>query len=138
MAPAVPAPLLDAAHRDPGLLAGRDQDGHVERAVLLGAEDLLALVEEEGKRRGVVDDEVADGRAALELGDGRAVVAPVGERGVLEARLGSEDREDGEGAGDVGLAEAELAGEEVAQGAGRWGMCILGCHGHEVVAEGDL
>ena len=126
----VPAPLLYAAHRDPGLALGRDQHGHVERPVLLRAEHLLALEQEEGERRGVVDDEIADGRAALELGDRRALAAALGKRDVLEARLGAEDREDGEGAGDVGVAETQIASNEVAERLGlRLGRLCLCRHG---------
>ena len=58
VAPMVPAALLDAADRDAQRGARRHQDGDVERAVLLGAEDLLALVEQEHGQLGrVVDDQ---------------------------------------------------------------------------------
>src|SRR4051794_19884455 len=48
VAAAVPAPRLDAAHRHAELRAGGDEHGDVERPVLLGAEYLLALVEQDG------------------------------------------------------------------------------------------
>ena len=56
--------------------AGGDEDRDVEHPVLLGAEDLLALVEEDGLGALVVDEQVVDGGAALELGDRDARRAP--------------------------------------------------------------
>ena len=44
------------------------------------------------------------------------VAAALGERDVLEPRLGAEDREDGERAGDVGVADTQIAADEVADG----------------------
>ena len=70
VARAVPAAGLDAAHRAPASFAPRaDEHRHVERAVLLRAEHLLALVEQHGDVGRVDDEQVVDGRAAVELVD---------------------------------------------------------------------
>ena len=113
---AVPAALLDAADRDPDLGAGGDEDVAVHRTVLLGADDLLALVEQERPVGRVADEQPVDGGALVELLDERAVLDGIGERAVLEQRRGAEDREDGERADDLRLAEGELGGERVHAG----------------------
>ena len=110
MAAAVPAAGLDAAHRHAQLRAGGDEHGHVEGAVLLRAEDLLALVEQDGRVGRVEDDEVVDRRAALELLDEqRRARRPWANDDVLERGRRAEQREDGERAVDVGFAERAAA-----------------------------
>ena len=65
----IPAPLLDAADRNEDPLAGGHEHGRVEGAVLLGAEHLLALVDEQRKVGRVLDAEPGHDRAALDLLD---------------------------------------------------------------------
>ncbi len=128
MARALPAAGLDAAHRDAQLGAGGDQHRDVEGAVLLGAEHLLALVEEDGAAGRVLDQQVVDRRSASELADAKAVGDGLGEGEVVLARLGPEEREDGERAGDVGLADAKRLGEQAREGRilGGWvGLCFV-------------
>ena len=48
---AVPAALLDAGDGDRQLRAGADEHRDVEDPVLLGADELLAVVEQHGRRR---------------------------------------------------------------------------------------
>ncbi len=121
----VPAAAFHAADRDRDLRTGGDQGRDVEDAVLLGAEDLLPLVEQHRLRAGVVDEQVIDRGAALELADRRLRVR-VGEGDVLETGNGAEQRIDREGARDVGLADLDRRGE-----VGGQGLVIVacGCHG---------
>jgi hypothetical protein len=102
VAAAVPAAVLDAADGHRELRARGHQHRHVEGAVLLGAEDLLALVEQDREIRRVGDDEVVHGGAAGRLGHRRAERRSLGERAVRQPGLGPEQREDRERAGDVG------------------------------------
>jgi hypothetical protein len=64
VARAVPATALDAADRHVELRLRRHQHRHVEGAVLLGAEDLLAVVEQDADVERIGDAEVVDRRAA--------------------------------------------------------------------------
>ena len=116
MAATVPPAGLDAADRHLQLRAGADEHGDVERAVLLGAEDLLALVEQDRLVGRVEDEQVVDLGVLLELLDRGAGGAALGEGHVLLLRRGSEDREDGERPVDVRIAEAQGLGEVVLQG----------------------
>ena len=102
VAGAVPAAVLDAAHRHAHARPGADEDRHVERPVLLRAEDLLALVQEHVGVGRVEHDEVVHRRALVELLDEEAAREAVGEGDVLGDRRRAEQREDGERAVDVG------------------------------------
>ena len=106
--PRVPAALLDAAHGQVRAAAGRDEHGGVEAAVLLGAEHLLALVDEQGEVGGFLELEVADAGALVELLDERAELDRAGERAVGELAGAAEDGKDGEGACDLRFAECEV------------------------------
>jgi hypothetical protein len=122
VAGAVPAPVLDAADRHPHARPGGHEDGHVEGPVLLGAEDLFALVEQDRDVGRVDDHEVVHGRAAVELLDDESASAAIGERDVLERGRRPEQRAHGERAVHVGRADAEGLRQEVAQrGQGRFG-----------------
>ena len=85
---AVPAPLLDAAHGHAHARAGADEDRDVERAVLLRAEHLLALVDEQRQVGRVLDDQVVDGRALVELLDEGAEAGGGREGAVVERGSG--------------------------------------------------
>ncbi len=69
VAPVIPAPLLDTAHLELEPRAGGHEHGAVEEPVLLGAEHLLALVDEKGKVGGVLHEQPADSGARLQLRD---------------------------------------------------------------------
>ncbi len=81
---AVPAALLDTAHGHVHAPARGHEEGGVEAAVLLRAEHLLALVDEQSEVGGVLEMEVADAGAPVELLHERAVVDGAGERAVGE------------------------------------------------------
>ena len=115
MAAAVPAAGLDAAHGHLQLRASADEHGDVERPVLLGSEDLLALVEQDRLVGRVEHEQVVDRGVMLKLIDARAGGASLGEGHVLLLRCRPEDRKDGERAVQVGLAEAQGLGEVVLQ-----------------------
>ena len=108
---AVPPAGLDAADRHLQLRARADEHGDVERPVLLGAEDLLALVEQDRLIGRVEDEQVVDRGALLELLDRGAGARPWANDTYSAPRRGSEDREDGERPVDVGIAEAQGLGE---------------------------
>ena len=116
MTPVVPASDLDAADGHLQLRARSDEHGDVERPVLLGAEDLLALVEQDRLVGRVEHEQVVDLGVMLELLDRGAGGAALREGHVLRARRGSEDREDGEWSVDVRIAEAQGLGEVVVHG----------------------
>ena len=108
----VPAASLDAADRH--LQHGRGGHEHrdVEGSVLLGAEHLLALVEQDRDIERVVDDQVVDARAAAELLHGRAPLYGLGERHVSHRRRAIGDqREHGERSNDGRLGDGDLGGE---------------------------
>jgi hypothetical protein len=126
VAPVVPATLLDAAHRHRQRAARRHQDRDVEDAVLLGAEDLLALVQEHGQLGGVVDDQVVDGRAAGQLLDRDAATARLSEGDVLERwPRGGDQREDRQPPDHIELGHRDRRGQPIGEG----GWCRVGA-GH--------
>jgi hypothetical protein len=94
------------------------------RSVLLGADDLLALVQEQRLVRRVADEQPVDGGALVELLDERAVLDRGGECTVLKDGRPPEDRVDGERADDLRLAEGERGGERVHAGGSvpAWGI----------------
>src|SRR4029079_5552788 len=112
---AVPAALLDAAHRDPGLRAGGEEDRDVGDPVVRGAEALLAFVEEDRAIARVLDGEVVDRCPALELGD-RDLAVGRRERGGVEGGGGPVEGVDGEGSGRGGLADTDRLGEVIGEG----------------------
>ena len=83
------------------------QHGGVEGAVLLGAEHLLALEDEQRQVGRVLDQEVADRRALVELLDERAELGGLGEGAVGQPRLGPDDGKDGERRHVLRRAEGE-------------------------------
>jgi hypothetical protein len=116
-----PAPLLHAAHGDGHLRVGRHQHGGIEDAVLLGADQLLAVQQQERPVGPVRHLEERDAAGLAHLGDAGAIsfaphptLSPAGRGwdevlqrepvGVVE--VGGEERDDGEGAVGHGLAGA--------------------------------
>ena len=98
------------------MLVRRHQHGDVDRAVLLGAEDLLALVEQDGQLERVVDDEVADLGAGRELLDRDAAPAALRERDVVElGRAVGDQREHAQRPHDVGVGDGQRGGELVGE-----------------------
>ena len=105
----VPPPGLDARHRHDGA-AGRAQDRHVHRAVLLAADEGLALEQQHGQLAGDEHLELGDG-AAAELADAQDPLGQ-GDRprqvvlgGGAAAR---DDGIDGERPGGAGLAQLDV------------------------------
>ena len=91
---------------------GRDERRDVERSVLLGAEHLLALVEQDRDVERVVDDQVVHARPAAELLHGRALLDGLGERDVAHRRRAIGDqREHRERPDDGRLGYGDLDGE---------------------------
>ena len=108
----VPAASLDAADRHLKRGRGGHEHRNVERAVLLGAEHLLALVEQDREIERVVDDQVVDARATAELLDGRASLHGLRERHVSHRwRAIGDQREHGERSDDGRLSDGDLGGE---------------------------
>jgi hypothetical protein len=107
-----PAPLLHAAHRDGQLRAGGHLHRGVEDAVLLGADQLLAVQQEQRAVGAVRDFEEGDGAGVVHLSDPGAVAGFVQcePDGVVE--VGGEQRDDGQGAVGDGLAGQD-GGEEL-------------------------
>ena len=122
-----PAPLLHAAHGDGHLRVGRHQHGGGEDAVLLGADQLLAIQQQERPVGPVRHLEERDAAGLAHLGDAgvggfapHPALSPSGRGwsqviqrepvGVVE--VGGEERDDGEGAVGHGLAGQE-GGEEL-------------------------
>ncbi len=116
VARAIPAAVLDTADRHPDVGASAHEDRHVEGAVLLGAEHLLALVEQDRLVGRVEHVEVVDGREPLDLLDGHAPGAALSERDVLEHRVRPVHGEDGQWTVHVGIADAQRLGEMVVEG----------------------
>src|SRR5579864_8559746 len=56
-----PAALLHATDRNLDLALGREEDGRVEDAILLGPHKFFALKEEDTNIAGVLDQEIGDG-----------------------------------------------------------------------------
>ena len=67
-----PAALLDARDGDPRLRPAADEHGHVEDAVLLRADELLAVVEQDVGVERVVDRELGHRAGRVDLGDREA------------------------------------------------------------------
>ena len=103
----IPAPGLHTAHRHTQLLLCGHEHRHVERAVLLGADHLFALIEEDGDLGPVLHDEVVDGGSALVLAEPYPALAALCEGDELLAWLGPEQGEYGEWSDHVGIADAE-------------------------------
>ena len=92
----VPAARLDAADRHLQHRAGRHEGRDVEGSVLLGAEHLLALVEQDRHIERVVHDQVVDARPSVELLHRRAPLDGLGERDIAHRRRAvSDQREHG-------------------------------------------
>ena len=107
----VPAAVLDAGHVQVRAVTGGDEHRGVEAAVLLGAEHLLALVDEQREVGGVLEAQLADGGAAVELLDEGAELDGLGEGAVGELPGAADDGEDGEGAGGLRGGEGEFLRE---------------------------
>ena len=134
----MPAAGFDAAHRHNQAALLAHQDGGVQHPVLLGADELLA-VEDEDARGALIDHPQLGHRAAgADLGDveragaqrcrqrlvARPAVAPEGKRHHREAavRLGlAQPQRAGEGGGRPGLARL------VGLGDGCHGVLLVGC-----------
>ena len=116
VAGAVPAPRLHATDRHAQLGLRGDQHRHVEGAVLLGAEHLLSLVQEDRCLAAVVHDDVADGRSAVVLPDAHPMLAGLRQRQVLLARVGPEQGKDGERAGHVWVLDADRLAQVISDG----------------------
>ena len=117
---AVPAALLDARDGDRQLRAGADEHRHVEDAVLLRADELLAVVEQHGLVERVDHGELGHRAGVGDLGDReparqRLVERDVGRDGIA----GGEERRDHDAA--VLDRVAELEGE----GCGRCHVVLL-------------
>ena len=56
-----PAALLHATDRNLDLALGREEDGRVEDAILLGPDEFFAFEEEDTNIAGVLDQEIGDG-----------------------------------------------------------------------------
>ena len=107
-APVGPASLLDAAHGDGHGGAGGDEHGHIEDAVLLGADQLLAVEEEQRLVGRVGDLEIRHRPRLAHLRDADAL-AGLAERepgGLGEER--GEDGDHGERAVGDGLAGQDI------------------------------
>ena len=108
---AVPAALLDAGDGDRQLRAGADEHGDVEDPVLLGADELLAVVEQHGLVERVDDRELGHRAGVGGLADREAARQRLVERDVAGDRVaGGEERRDDDAA--VLDRVAELEGEE--------------------------
>ena len=107
---AVPAALLDARDGDRQLRAGADEHGDVEDPVLLGADELLAVVEQHGHVERVDDRELGHRAGVRGLADREAARERLVERDVAGDRVaGREERRDHDAA--VLDRVAELEGE---------------------------
>ena len=111
VAPRVPATVLDAGHVEVRAVTGLDEHGGVEAAVLLSAEHLLPLVDEQREVGGVLEAQLTDGGAAVELLDEGAELDGLGEGAVGELTGAADDGEDGEGAGGLRGGEGEFLRE---------------------------
>src|SRR5262249_28942589 len=103
--PVGPAPLLDAGDREGGDGLGRDQRRALDDAVLLGADELLALVQEDGLVELVVEGERLDGARLAQLAHRRTAGERLVEADVLERRRrAGDERKYGESAEVLRLA----------------------------------
>jgi hypothetical protein len=84
-----PASLLDAGDGDLRLANGGDENGDVEDAVLLRAEQLLAVVQEDVLVERVGREQLRHGARRVELGDLEPERHRLLEREVLRARVGA-------------------------------------------------
>ena len=93
---AAPAPLLDAGDRDPHRAARRHEHGDVEDAVLLRADELLAVADDHVAAGRVRGQHLRHGAAGAHLGDLEAEAERLVEGDVLRAgpRPREERRED--------------------------------------------
>ena len=105
---AVPTPLLDAGDGDRHFRAGTDEDGDVEDPVLLGADELLAVVEQHGFVERVDDRELGHRTGIRGLADREATRQCLVERDVAGDRItGREERRDHDAAVLDRVAELE-------------------------------
>ena len=112
MAHTVPPSRLDTADRHLQHRVGCDERRDVERSVLLRAEHLLALVEQDRHVERVVHDQIVHARPAVELLHGRALLDGLGERDVAHRRRAVGDqREHGERPDDGRVGYGDLDGE---------------------------
>ena len=103
-----PAALLDAGDGDRQLRARLDEHGHVEDAVLLRTDELLAVVEQHPRVGGVVHDELGHRAGVRGLVDPEAARERLVEGDVLRDRVAAwEERGDDDPAVLHGLAELE-------------------------------
>ena len=109
---AVPAALLDAGDGDRQLRAGADEHRDVEDPVLLGADELLAVVEQHGLVERVDDGELGHRAGVGGLADREAARQRLVERDVAGDRVaGREERGDDDAAVLDRVAELEGEGE---------------------------
>jgi hypothetical protein len=109
-----PAALLDARDRDLQSRARIDEDAHVQDAILLRADELLAVVEQDARVERVLDHELGNGPRLVDLADAQ----PAGERLVEREVVGDrvvpgEERCDEDPAVRAGLAELEASVDHV-------------------------
>jgi len=112
----LPAPSLHTGHRHLQPPAGRDQSGHVKRAVLLRAQHLLPLIDQHRDVKRIADHQRVDVSTTLKLLDRRAAADRVAERDVGHgARPIGDDREHRERAHDIGRLDHEGASQLVSE-----------------------
>ena len=107
-----PAPLPHAAHGDGHFRVGRHQHGGVEDAVLLGADQLLAVQQQKRPVGPVRYLKERDAAGLAHLRDAGVVAGFLQREPVGVVKVGGEERDDGEGAVGHGLAGQD-GGEEL-------------------------
>ena len=103
-----PASLLDARHGDGKLGLGGDEHGDVEDSILLRADELLAVVEQDLLGKGVDDAQLRHGARLADLLDPEPARERLLEREVRRARIrGRKEGTDDDPTVLDGLAELE-------------------------------